>query len=72
MAEEKILIPTYKRSGKCGRCGADIYAAEVKQKGWPLMSACACEHGPKIASLKRAVEQNRRSEPETESQAQAA
>lgn len=49
MAEEKILIPSYKRTDSCARCGADIYSPDLKQKsGWPLMSACVCQRGPKI------------------------
>lgn len=73
MAEEKILIPTYKRSGECARCGAAIYAPVLKQSGgWPLMSACLCERGPKIAYLERAENRKSKSEAKPEEQAQAA
>lgn len=49
MAEQKVLLPAYKRTGACARCGAAVYAPELKG-GWPLMSACDCAHGPDIAS----------------------
>jgi hypothetical protein len=73
MAEEKILIPAYKRSGSCARCRADIYSPDLKQHGgWPLMSACVCEHGPKIARGKKAENLLRETEVKLEEQAQAA
>jgi hypothetical protein len=74
MAEEKILIPPYKRAGACERCGADIYAPDLKQSvgGWPLMSACVCPHGPKIAGRAQVAEQKRAAGAKLEEQAQAA
>lgn len=73
MAEEKILIPTYKRSGECSVCGAPVYAPDVRQgSGWPLMSVCTCKRGPKIARANRAENQKLDSETRPESQAQAA
>lgn len=51
--EEKLLIPAYKRTDRCERCGADVYAPELKEGGWPLMSACVCEQGPQIAGRER-------------------
>jgi hypothetical protein len=72
MAEEKILIPPYKRTGACERCGADVYSPDVKQSGsgWPLMSACICKHGPKTAN--RAVERRQAAAALQEKRAQAA
>lgn len=73
MSEEKILIPAYKRSDSCARCGADVYSPDLKQHGgWPLMSACVCEHGPKIARRERAENLKRAAEVKLEEQAQAA
>ena len=73
MADEKILIPSYKRAGACERCGADIYAPDLKQSGgWPLMSACACKHGPKAAGLKRHRTRNQIEDEKLEQRAQAA
>jgi hypothetical protein len=73
MAEEKILVPSYKRAGSCKSCGADVYAPDLKQSGgWPLMSACACKHGPRIAGLKRLQARNRVEDEKPEQRAQAA
>ncbi|MBD0370093.1 MAG: hypothetical protein ICV60_04610 [Pyrinomonadaceae bacterium] len=73
MAEEKILIPAYKRTASCARCGADIYSPDLNQKGgWPLMSACACEHGPQMAGRKPTQDSRRSREAKPEERAQAA
>ena len=73
MAEEKILLPSYKRAGACGRCGAEVYAPDLKQNGgWPLMSACACEQGPKIAGLKKLESRSQIEDDKIEERAQAA
>ena len=65
MTEVKILIPAYKRAGNCEGCGADIYAPALNQSSdWPSMSACVCEHGPKVSgevkskNMKRAAGSN--------------
>jgi hypothetical protein len=73
MAEEKILIPAYKRTGSCECCGADIYAPALEQSGgWPLMSACICKQGPQVAGRKRAKDLRQGREAKPEEQAQAA
>ena len=72
MAEEKILIPAYKRTASCARCGADVYSPALNEKGgWPLMSACSCEQGPQMASLKK-KDLRRGREVKPEGQARAA
>jgi hypothetical protein len=73
MAEEKILIPAYKRTASCVRCGADVYAPALQEQGgWPLMSACACEHGPQFAGREKKKDLRRGREVKPEGQAQAA
>lgn len=73
MAKEKILVPAYKRSGSCARCGADVYSPGFKESnGWPLMSACVCEHGPKVARREKTENPERETEVKLEEQAQAA
>lgn len=73
MAEEKILIPAYKRAGNCEQCGADIYAPDLKQNGdWPSMSACVCEHGPKVAGKVKSEKAKRAANPKLEEHARAA
>ena len=76
MAEEKILIPAYKRSGTCTGCGADLYSPDIKQSGgggWPSMSACACEQGPQVARTLRAKDSAvHNTQPKPEEHAQAA
>jgi hypothetical protein len=73
MAEEKILIPVYKRIASCERCGSDVYAPELQSRGgWPLMSACACEQGPQITFGKTAEDLRRGREAKPEERAQAA
>jgi hypothetical protein len=74
MTEEKILIPAYKRRGNCARCGADIYAPDLKVGGgWPLMSACACAQGPQVAAVKgRAEDSGQSGEAKPEEKARAA
>lgn len=72
MAEEKILIPAYKRTDACARCGADVYSPELESRGgWPLMSACTCIEGPQIKSRERAegLRQSRKVKPEERAQA---
>jgi hypothetical protein len=73
MTEEKVLIPAYKRSGSCARCGADVYSPDLKQNGgWPLMSACVCEHGPQMAHEAKTKDLRESREARPEEQAQAA
>lgn len=73
MGEEKILIPAYKRTGSCARCGADVYAPDLKEgKGWPLMSACACAEGPQLTIKKRAKDSGQGVSAKPEERAQAA
>jgi hypothetical protein len=73
MAEEKILIPAYKRTGCCESCGADVYSPDLKQSGgWPLMSACVCEHGPRTAREEKTKDLRQGREARLEEQAQAA
>ncbi|HKS30433.1 MAG TPA: hypothetical protein VJS44_21585 [Pyrinomonadaceae bacterium] len=73
MAEEKILIPAYKRAASCERCGADVYAPEVENRGdWPLMSACACAEGPQLRARGGAEDLRRGREQKPVERAQAA
>ena len=74
MAEEKILIPAYKRIASCARCGADVYSPELQSRGgWPLMSACACDEGPQITVRETAAADLREGrEARAEERAQAA
>jgi hypothetical protein len=73
MAEEKIIIPAYKRTGSCMGCGADVYSpALIESGGWPLMSACACEHGPQITGREKAEDLRQSTDAKLEKQAQAA
>ena len=73
MAEENILIPAYKRSGSCARCGADVYAPNLKEGGgWPLMSACVCAKGPQLTIKKSAKDSGQDVAAKHEERAQAA
>lgn len=73
MAEEKILIPAYKRAGSCASCSADVYAPALKQSGgWPSMSACTCEKGPQMARQEKVKDSRQSREAKPEEQAQAA
>jgi hypothetical protein len=73
MAEEKILIPAYKRTGSCALCGADVYAPDLKEiGGWPRMSACACAQGPQTAAGKKAYDLRQGGEAKPEERARAA
>ncbi|HEX8174828.1 MAG TPA: hypothetical protein VF543_06900 [Pyrinomonadaceae bacterium] len=73
MAEEKILIPVYKRIASCARCGADVYSPELQSRGgWPLMSACACEQGPQLKVSETAEDSRRVREAKPEERARAA
>ena len=73
MAEEKILIPAYKRTGSCAECGADIYSPDLERSGgWPLMSACVCEHGPQMVRRDETKYLRQSREARLEEQAQAA
>jgi hypothetical protein len=73
MAEEKILIPTYKRIASCASCGADVYSPQLQSRGgWPLMSACACEQGPRVTVSETAEDLRPGREAKPEEHAQAA
>jgi hypothetical protein len=73
MAEEKVLIPAYKRTGSCARCGADVYSPDLKQSGgWPSMSACVCEHGPQMTCEEKTKDLKQNRDAKREEQAQAA
>ncbi|HEY0321262.1 MAG TPA: hypothetical protein VGC66_09930 [Pyrinomonadaceae bacterium] len=73
MAEEKILIPAYKRAGSCTRCSADVYAPNLKESGgWPSMSACTCEHGPQMPREAKMKDLRQSREAKLEEHAQAA
>jgi hypothetical protein len=73
MAEEKILIPAYKRTDSCVRCGADVYSPDLNSRGgWPLMSACNCDDGPQLAVREKAEATRRSGEAKPVKQAQAA
>ncbi|HEX8745903.1 MAG TPA: hypothetical protein VF717_01815 [Pyrinomonadaceae bacterium] len=73
MAEEKILLPVYKRTASCARCGADVYSPVLQSRGgWPLMSACACEQGPQVTLDKTAEDLRPGREAKPEERAQAA
>ena len=72
MAEEKILIPAYKRAASCERCGAAVYSPDLQRRGgWPLMSACTCDDGPQISAREKleALRRSREAQPEEHAQA---
>jgi hypothetical protein len=73
MAEAKILIPSYRRTGSCARCGEAVYSPALEHKGgWPLMSACGCEHGPQLAHQEKNENSGRQGEAAAAEQAKAA
>jgi hypothetical protein len=74
MTEQKTVFPAYVRIGKCGACGASVYAPEMHAFNGvlPLMSACACEHGPRISHASGADKSTRARGTNTAREAKAA
>jgi hypothetical protein len=58
VSKEKGDSPVYTRIGVCNECGADVYAplAAASEDDFKLMSACACEGGPKASAAGRRPE----------------
>jgi hypothetical protein len=58
VSKEKGDIPMYTRIGICKECGSGVYApvAASPEDDFKLMSACACEGGPRVAAAGRRPE----------------
>jgi len=61
VSKEKGEIPMYTRYtriGICKECGSGVYAPEAtaSEGNLKLMSACACEGGPRVAPAGRGAE----------------